>query len=334
MPHTNHYKVLGVSHWATVSQINAAWARIVQDNDPYNIRLLGPSARAKAEQLVKEATAARAILADPHSRRKYNDTLPSAAGSAPPESSVPPPPRTPPPPPPPSGSASDSYDPIPNDEADKSIYRYKSSQVGTIVEISICGWRFKLSISSRFEFEDNLTELRKHENGATSVSFELGLKRDTQSDEYRTPTIKELAVMVTYMPPGLRIISLKSIFKETPSTSTLALTLIAETCTPVPFFIPWDYAFDFDLNERVRAQNRATHLIFTKKEPSQRLKDVHEAKGGPEYELKRDEDLSVDSFAYMREERCMKVGHGDLEMWRLAAVGFKKPIFFYRTAWT
>lgn len=334
MPHTNHYKVLGISRWATISQINAAWARIVQDNDPYNIRLLGPFARSQAEKLVKEATAARNILADPQSRRRYNDTLPAAA-HAPPEPSAPPPPPPSPPPPPPPNSESDSYDPnTPDHDTYDARYRYKSSPIGTEVEIFICEWRLTLNISSKFHFQDDLTELSKHEKGCTSVSFELGLKRDTQSDEYRNPSINELAVKVTHMPRGLRVISLKSIFKETPSTSTLALTLIAETCTPVPFFIPWEYGFGFDLNERVKAQYRATHLIFTRKEPSRRLKDNHEAKGGPEYVLKRDKDLRVDSFAYMRAERCMKLGHGGVDMWRLAAVGFNKPIFFFRTAWT
>ena len=315
MPKLTYYEVLGVKRSASFATIDVAYRSIIDSNHPNKTCFLGPFARAQAEKLCRDASEAWNTLSDFKKRSEYDRTIPGL-GNEPTETEF-------------GNSNWNSEEPM---DIEDPQYRYMNSSSGTEVQVVICNWRLAFNISPRFRFLNNLSELSKREKDAKLVSFEIGLERDPLSKEYRDPSLIELAIKVTHIPKGLQVASIKSLFKETNANTasatpccTLILTVISEPC-PSPRFAksPWSYSFNFDYNERIRANSRGTHLIFTRNEPPQQLKQDHDLCDSLELDLSRDKDVNANAFLDMKAERCLKLTQMGVTMWRLAAVGFKK----------
>ena len=314
MPKLTYYEVLGVKRSASFATIDAAYRSIIDSNHPNRTRLLGPFSRVQAEKQCRGASEAWNTLSDFKKRSEYDRTIPGL-GNEPTEAEF----------------GNSNWNPEEPMDIEEPQYRYMISSSGTEIQVAICNWHLALNISPRFCFLNDLTELSKREKDAKLVSFEIRLERDPLSKEYRDPSLIELAIKITHIPNRLQVASIKSLFKETnantaseASRCALILTIISEPCPSLRLVkSPWTYSFNFDYNERIRANSRATHLIFTRNEPQQLTED-HALRDSLELDLSLDKDVNINAFLDMKAERYLKLTQMGVTMWRLAAVGFKK----------
>ena len=200
------------------------------------------------------------------------------------------------------------------------------TETGTVVDIVISKWRLKLNFSSKFRFLNDISELSDRRDDKT-VSFQIGLAYNETFDA----TINELTVQIESLPDNIGgyqggtwgVAYLQTLFKETlADMPTLTLTITAESLPLSKCRMPWEFGFDFDLNEGVQSHRRGTCLIFDCAEYPSYFKD-HVGAGSPEFELKKDKGVSANVFRNLSREKVLKMKYGNVEMWRLAAVGWK-----------
>jgi curved DNA-binding protein CbpA len=208
--------------------------------------------------------------------------------------------------------------------------RYMESDTGTVVDLVISKWRLKLNLSSKFRFLNDVSELSDPRENE-SVSFQIGLAYNTNSRETFETTINELTVYIEKLPEDIgggkggtwSIARLQTVFKESIShMPSLILTLTAESLPGPECHMPWEFGFDFDLNEGVKSHRRGTCIMFSREEYPDFIRDYVGA-GSPEFELKKDKGVNANVWKNMASEKLLKIGYGNVTMWRLAAVGWK-----------
>ncbi|KAJ4294325.1 hypothetical protein N0V90_008015 [Kalmusia sp. IMI 367209] len=348
MPHQlNHYDTLGVRPTASLREINAAYFKILKDNDPQRVH--EPFGRQHAVQREEDARVAWKCLSNPINRWTYDRYIggdPSSGtsgaqpnghrpnmkwfnprpknGSGPSRDFF-------------SGSDHESTHSRPNNEHDsdcgadasfssednvgeenddeatdhdEAAYRYMLTDTGTVIDICISKWRLQLNLSPKFRFLNNLTELfdpRDQDN----VSFELAMAYDGEAD---ASGYNELTIKIMSLPQStcsMRIAGFQALFKDTTAACpTLTLTVIAEPCYPHQSCLPWEFGFDFDLGSDVPLDRVGTCLMFSIDVPTG---------ASPEHVLGRDEVLKANSFEPLGQEELMKLAYGNVVMWRWAA---------------
>ncbi|KAF1830673.1 hypothetical protein BDW02DRAFT_601483 [Decorospora gaudefroyi] len=207
-------------------------------------------------------------------------------------------------------------------------YRYGTTPNATDVDIKISNWRLYLLISSRYRFTDNVRELSDAEDCPETISFELSL--DNRANPLNM--IPELFVGIESMPQGIYVSNLQTVFKElSKSTSSLTITITTSPSSTLIHALPWKFGFDFDMNSQLAASAwrhlRGTCLMFTTEEPSEHL-HTHQGLDTPECALKWDKGLKAKAFCELGTVRVMVVNYGAVEMWRLAAVGYRTGTAF------
>jgi curved DNA-binding protein CbpA len=319
MPQKTHYEILGVARNATTLEIQAAYTRIVIIEGPIKTRVPGPFARAQAEKHVKAAGEAWDGLRNEHLKQQYDKTLPPMDADS---------------------SASRLRTPF-TDKRDEHFstdpegtFCYGVDSHGTEIPIIIDNRRFTVNISRKFSFTGHLEERRKPADDYDTVSFDIGLSRAHYSHEAKNPTMNEFTIKLDHIPEGLQLLSLRTLFKETANNEKiLNISLSAGKCMLYRPSLPMEFGFDFDMNYAVAgAQKCDTCMVFTFLEPPEWLKASKDSPSGPDYPLRREPDLKVQEFADMGADRCVKIRYGDVEMWRLASVGYK-PDPNWRKGW-
>lgn len=312
-----HYDVLGVHPSASLNKMQIAYENILRDN---KIENLGPFSTQRAWKINKDANVAWEILSNWNTRSAYNEKIGVHPKENPERGS-------------PRQREGSSYDggedrkasteevPVYNDP----VSRYMESDTGTVVDIIIRNWRLKLNISSKFRFLNDVTELSGPRDNDT-ISFQMGLAYNTNSRETVEATINEFTVKIESVPAdkkGWCIARIQTIFKESISDMpSLTLTITAKSLDRFKNILPWEFGFDFDYNGNVQSHRRGTCLFFNLHEYPDYFRDYVGADSA-EFELKKDKDVNATTFKDMGSEKCMKLRYGSVEMWRLAAVGWR-----------
>lgn len=212
---------------------------------------------------------------------------------------------------------------------EEATYRYMYTSTGTVIDIAISDWRLHLNLSSKFRFLNDVTERFSPASDTDTVSFEIGLQRDLESPEAHSPTINELTVKIHSIPSARhRISALQTLFRECAAsssltTTTLTVRITAEPCQAGEAIFPWEFGFDFDMSTLVVARNRGTCLMFSREEPPAYM-ETYLGPDSPNYELMKDKRLKADGFAELFAERLLRMRYGEVEMWRCAAVGYRR----------
>lgn len=212
--------------------------------------------------------------------------------------------------------------------------RYATSPSGTEIHILISTWRLSLFLSPKFTFRNDVTELSSP-TSPSSISFCLGLAHN--SAVLTSGGVNEITVKVEKLPSvaaqqGKRgrtrwdVTRLQAMFKEiTPGGPSLTISLTAAplALTEISPNLPWEFGFDFNMSNVIRAQHRATCSIFRR----EGFSDFHEGyagKGTAEFELKNEDGLKADGVEYKGEEKIVRVSYGRIRMWRMVAVGWRR----------
>lgn len=214
--------------------------------------------------------------------------------------------------------------------------RYMEDETGTTVDVIISTWRLQLQLSPKFRFLNDMSELSDRRDNKT-ICFEIGLFYNSAAQASYKSLAKDLVVNVEQLPswidgvPGSKcgIVRLQTVFKAslhgTP-TLTISITAGAQSGTtaglPVKPPVPWKFGFDCDLSGNIISRYRGTCLIFTADEPSL-LYDRYDGIDSPGYILRQDLGVIASHFKNMQSEWKLKMNYGNVEMWRLAAVGWK-----------
>jgi hypothetical protein len=159
-----------------------------------------------------------------------------------------------------------------------------------------------------------------------TTSFEFGLQRVSSGKTSLEPRTKELSVKIQPLVNTIRISKLQTLFKEiSPQQTSLTVTVTVDIIR-TSLIEPLDFGFNFDLNHQPQAQDycRGTCMIFGIDEPPDQLKTLN-GKGTPSFALREDNSLLANTFCDLGNQRVMRVKDGKLEMWRLAAVGYRIP---------
>ncbi|KAL5436774.1 hypothetical protein PMIN06_010753 [Paraphaeosphaeria minitans] len=207
--------------------------------------------------------------------------------------------------------------------------RYATTDIGTEIHILISKWRLNLHLSSKFKFLNDVSELsNRHEDD--SISFKISLAYTSDPGEAHDAIINELTVKVEFLPqersPGSApwgIARLQTVFKESISDMpSLTVTLSAGSLGQSECRLPWEFGFDFDLNEGVRSHRRGTCLIFSC-EGFPGYFPEYVGVESAEYELKKDKDVRANMYKDLGDDKVLKMEYGRVTMWRLAAVGWR-----------
>lgn len=327
----NYYEILGVSRIADFVQINAAYRRTLVEAIPELAESAGerPFARSQVQKFLKAAGKAHNTLKNPGSRAEYDKTLPkmtshqASAGSAynnlkltsftPLSLGIPP--------------------PIPPDA--EPLFSHGVDSQGTEIRVLISRWCLALNISRKFDFTGHIEQRHDTNTDYDEIKFDIGLKRNLVSNEVANPTINELALRLEHIPDDLKLINISTLFKETPEgthNKLLTLTLTAGRCMLHRPPLPLEFGFDFDLNHIVTSHPRSTPkagtcMLFSWFQPPDWLKASRDSLSGPDRPLRKEEGLKADEFIDLEDaplkERCMRVRYGEVQMWRLAGLGFR-----------
>ncbi|KAF9738490.1 hypothetical protein PMIN01_03773 [Paraphaeosphaeria minitans] len=345
------YEILDVSPSATYEELEIAWQKMLRDNAPED---LPPFSRALAMKKVKDANVAWAVLRDWDARlgyhekigvqledqqrlkesyRRKKDQQPKSDDQA--ENDSRPQVSTPFSRSPSSSSSSSSSDEDSANWADEEppypegATRYATTDIGTEIHILISKWRLNLHLSSKFKFLNDVSELsNRHEDD--SISFKISLAYTSDPGEAHDAIINELTVKVEFLPqersPGSApwgIARLQTVFKESISDMpSLTVTLSAGSLGQSECRLPWEFGFDFDLNEGVRSHRRGTCLIFSC-EGFPGYFPEYVGVESAEYELKKDKDVRANMYKDLGDDKVLKMEYGRVTMWRLAAVGWR-----------
>ncbi|KAF2256166.1 DnaJ-domain-containing protein [Trematosphaeria pertusa] len=338
-PKKTHYEILNLPRIATLEQIKRAYRKVQLQSHPDKTGDLPQSKRKELEAISKAANAAYEVLSDAGARRKYDKSLGFTTSSHPyghkpsskstsPSTPPPPPPAPPSSPPPRPAPAPPKHTAYPNCLTE-ATYRYMYTSTGTVIDIAISDWRLHLNLSSKFRFLNDVTERFSPASDTDTVSFEIGLQRDLESPEAHSPTINELTVKIHSIPSARhRISALQTLFRECAAsssltTTTLTVRITAEPCQAGEAIFPWEFGFDFDMSTLVVARNRGTCLMFSREEPPAYM-ETYLGPDSPNYELMKDKRLKADGFAELFAERLLRMRYGEVEMWRCAAVGYRR----------
>ncbi|CAE7193874.1 hypothetical protein P3342_009523 [Pyrenophora teres f. teres] len=341
MSYASHYDNLKMSHSASSSGIDAAHRLVLSDNHPDKVRQLGPFARILAERRVRSAIAALEVLSNPTRRRHYDKELDYKsekqdswrrryAGFTPQKPTATPKGMDGSPDPSSEDRHTDEGNRDVDDEANdpnclpedlEAAYRYGSTPVATDVDVAIRGWRIRMRISSKFRFLDDLTDLTDPIDGSQEVSFEIGLQRAREVRSNPQDVITELILDIEDNPSNQRI-GLQTILREsTPSSCSLVVNIVANH--GVPQKMPWNFGLDFEMNHLVKGSlKRCTCIRFSVDEPAEQLQ-TGQGLNTSECVLRWDKALKANKFHNLGAARVGICGYGDVEMWRLSAVGYR-----------
>ncbi|KAF2662099.1 hypothetical protein K491DRAFT_710057 [Lophiostoma macrostomum CBS 122681] len=312
-----YYEALGISRNAQRIEIETGYKRIVfWEDGPIITNVSDPFIRSQAEKRIKAAKAAWSVLKDDQLKEQYDKFLSTMdADSNHPFSTFALRAYTP--------FTPTCYDLAPTDS--ESNFRYGVDSHGTEIPIVLDNWHFTVNISRKFSFTGHMEERRKPADEYNTISFDIGLSRAYYSHEAKNPTMNEVTLKLDDIPEGLQLLSLRTLFKETAAkTKILNITLSAGRCMLYRPALPMEFGFDFDMNGVVSgAQKCGTCMVFTFLEPPEWLKSSRDSPSGPDNPLRREPELKAQEFADLGKERCGKIRYGDVEMWRLAGVGFK-----------
>jgi DnaJ-class molecular chaperone len=78
---STHYEVVNVSRFACMSEIKAAYHRILLQSRPDRTHMLDPFTRSQADQEIREANAAWEVLSTPATKMAYDVSLPPLSGT-------------------------------------------------------------------------------------------------------------------------------------------------------------------------------------------------------------------------------------------------------------
>ncbi|KAF2441824.1 hypothetical protein P171DRAFT_365758 [Karstenula rhodostoma CBS 690.94] len=347
-----YFEILSVRPSATYEELKNAHQNILRDNATED---LPPFRRQLAMKAVKDANIAWAVLSDWDARLAYNEKIgvrledeqllkdgyrpkknyqpkgdQQSENDRRPDSQQP------------KENSRMPFNPSPEDDGDTADWadegpsypeaasRHMETDTGTVVDISISKWRLKLHLSSKFRFLNDVSELSDRRDDE-NVSFQIGLTYNTSSRETFEATITELVVQIESLPKEFcggtgetwGIVRLQTVFKESiADMPTLTLTLTAEALPEADCHLPWEFGFDFDLNEGVRSHRRGTCLVFSREEFPDYFQDYVGA-GSPECELKKDKGVNATVYKNLGNEKVLKMKYGKVTMWRLAAVGWR-----------
>lgn len=214
--------------------------------------------------------------------------------------------------------------------------RYMETGTGTIVDVSISGWRLQLHLSTKFRFLGDMTELSDKLNNKT-ICFKIDLAYNSASRESFGATSNELVIKIEHLPswidatPGSKcgIVRFQTIFAEPlfdMSTLTISITAGAQSGTMQDLSsesrVPWEFGFDFSLGWDAVSHRRGKCLIFSIAQPPL-VPDFYDGMDSPGLALMKDPGIKASHFMDLQGVRAMKIKYGDVEMWRLAAVGWK-----------
>lgn len=214
--------------------------------------------------------------------------------------------------------------------------RHMETGTGTIVDVSISGWRLQLHLSTKFRFLEDMTELSDKLDNKT-IWFKIDLAYNSASRESFGATSNELVIKIKHLPswidatPGSKcgIVRFQTIFAEPifdMSTLTISITAGARSGImpdfPSESRVPWEFGFDFSLGWDAVSHRRGKCLIFSIAQPPL-LPDFYDDMDSPGFALMRDPSTKASHFMNLQGGRAMKIRYDDVEMWRLAAVGWK-----------
>lgn len=159
-------------------------------------------------------------------------------------------------------------------------------------------------------------------NGPQTVGFEIGLQRAREARSNLENTIPELTLDVEDIPNNSRISGMQTLLRElTPSSCSLVVTITVTQSASHD--IPWTFGFNFDMNHLVKGSSRrGTCMISTVDEPAEYLR-TGRGLDTPECMLKRDKALKANKFHPLGAARVERCGYDDVEMWRMAALGYR-----------
>lgn len=366
-----YYKVLGVQPVATESEIKMAYRSVIRSCHPDKLAHTSKARSAAGEFHTKQLNNAYDCLGDSEARAKfdikcaastevsissYNRYAPSTSHHAAQKRSQertnettgqakrPRGERDAPPP-----ESKSKPSPVPNSSRCSNLYMYDAN-----------GWKFAVTISPKYTIwaPTSVITTSKMHLVAVSMTFVIELNASF-SPPFHSTAEPDVSLTVTITPIGRDVSAVNSLVQYSirspfglgmPHRRDLALTLTSHR-NAGPLLLPTSLAFNITLTVEVPSYARytATHLVFTRDEPSIALQDFQLCERAPVFPKNSAEHTiehlrELQAYNEVSEKvavlwldlkkagaKCREVQGQDRIWWRMAAVGHQ---VVERSMWT
>ncbi|KAF2026508.1 hypothetical protein EK21DRAFT_92345 [Setomelanomma holmii] len=138
---------------------------------------------------------------------------------------------------------------------------------------------------------------------------------------------RDVEVLVTPSDKTTRITYVETMFKEVSRYGLMRITFTVEG-VEASDLVPWRLAFDFYSEHHPQTSGHpcGTHAMFSLDEPSEDRRNT-DSPYSPESILKHEYQLHADTFCDLKTERLTKARYGELDLWRLTAIGYQASVY-------